>query len=519
MFVVTVSDISEQERQKAELVDAKEAAEKAQNLAEQAAAAKATFLANMSHEIRTPMNGVMGLLDLVGDTELSNQQAGMINTAKVSAESLLNLLNDILDISKIEAGKIDLEHTDFELGCLIEEVVTLFHVSAVEKGLELSCFVDPSIQKQVRGDPTRLRQIASNIIGNAVKFTQEGEVEVRLELGSASSNQYALSLVVRDTGIGMAGEAMTSLFDPFSQADTSTTRKFGGTGLGMAISRQLVELMGGTISAETELGTGTTFRVDIDLPTCEAEGRVDKNRGPLPETRMLVVSDNSITREILGAYLSSWGIHCELVESAYTALERITIEQRSPFDICLIDRSIADMDGVALARKIAQANGTSHMVLALLKSVSADDAQMENAGVSQTLNKPIRQAELFDLIARCRNVEIGSKEQALTEKELFEGRVLLVEDNTVNQLVAKSLLEKMGLSVDIAVDGQKSLEAMRVNDYDLVFMDCLMPVMDGYEATAKRLDPIILGFNEAAEFLSVGEHHADLNRVALPTKA
>ena len=481
MFVVTVRDISEQERQKTELIEAKE-------MAEQATAAKAAFLANMSHEIRTPMNGVMGLLDLVSDTGLNSQQSAMVKTAKVSAESLLNVLNDILDISKIEAGKIDLEKTEFELDSIVEEVVTLFHVAAIDKGLELSCYIDPSLDRRVLGDPTRVRQIASNIIGNAVKFTQEGEVEVRLEVVSRKADLIGVELSVRDTGIGMPAKALDSLFDPFSQADSSTTRKFGGTGLGMAISRQLVELMGGKISAVSEPGKGSRFQVALDLLTATGDESVYENYARLPDTKILVVDDNKTNREIISAYLSNWGIEYELANDASQALKAIQNAKERPFDVCLTDYHMPDVDGIELARKIKDLSAAKGMVVALLSSGSAESSLLEEVGISDSLNKPIRHQELFDLIARCRNVVCATKEKELESlpSESFSGNVLLVEDNKVNQLVAQSLLEKMGLNVDLVVDGEKALEAMRKVDYDLVLMDCLMPVMDGYESTIRR---------------------------------
>ena len=479
MFLVTVSDISDQERHKRELIEAK-------NMAELAAEAKAIFLANMSHEIRTPMNGVMGLLDLVGDTDLDSQQSSLVRTAKVSAESLLNVLNDILDISKIEAGKIDLEQTEFEIDSVLEEVVTLFHVAALDKGLELSCYIDPSLDRRVIGDPTRIRQIASNIIGNAVKFTHEGEVEVRVEVKAEHSDRYSVAIVVRDTGIGMSENALKTLFDPFSQGDSSTTRKFGGTGLGMAISRQLIELMDGKIEATSEPGVGTIFRVEMDLShSAKREARY-RNASQLPKTNILVVDDNATNRAIISAYLANWNIDFSVAKSVKDALDILEENDPNTFDICLTDYHMPDADGIDLARAIGDRNLAPSMMTALLSSSAAEVSSMREVGISMSINKPIRQKELFDLIARCRDVNLKQEEEVSEVEETLDGRVLLVEDNKVNQLVAQSLLEKLGLDVDVAVDGEKALDAMRKNEYDLILMDCLMPVMDGYQATKAR---------------------------------
>lgn len=478
MFVVSVNDITDQEAHKAELLEAKE-------VAEQAAKAKATFLANMSHEIRTPMNGVMGLLDLVSDTDLNSQQRAMIKTAKTSAESLLNILNDILDVSKIEAGKIDLEKAEVDLASIVEDVVSLFNVSAVDKGLELSCYIDPRLDKLVIGDSTRLRQIASNIIGNAVKFTLNGEVCVRLQVVREEGNAIGIELSVRDTGIGMSEKSIDTLFDQFSQADTSTTRKFGGTGLGMAISRQLTELMDGNIKATSKLGEGTTFVVALEFALGKSNRIASIDNTQLPPARVIVVDDNQTNREIVHAYLQSWGVESVTARGAKEAMQIIEAAEKDPFDICLTDYLMPEVDGLSLAKQV-NAYTRNKTKVVLLNSGSVESSLIEEAGVLHRLVKPIRHKELFDLIALCLGIEKETQIEE-TQSELsrpLTGKALLVEDNQVNQLVAKSLLEKMNLDVDIAEDGEKALAKLKSSSYNVVLMDCLMPVMDGYETTA-----------------------------------
>lgn len=483
MFVVAVNDISEQQQRNEELVIAKEKAEVAKKSAEDAAAAKAAFLANMSHEIRTPMNGVMGLLDLVADSNLKPQQRALVSTAKVSAESLLNVLNDILDISKIEAGKVDLEMAEFDIRPLIEDVVLLFQVAAIEKGLELNCFIDPAISTFFLGDSTRIRQIVSNVVGNAVKFTQAGEVDVQLVVEAEESEETTVKISVRDTGIGMSAEAIDVLFDHFTQADESTTRKFGGTGLGMAISKQLVELMDGSISAKSKLGIGTTFEIELRLR--KGDERKGLEFAKLPRTKVLLVDDNQTSRDIIAAYFRAWNVRYQCAANAEEAIALVEGAEES-FDICLADYHMPQVDGIELTKVLKNRPDTAHLSLAVLGTAAIDASRLHAAGIRHSLSKPIRQVDLFQLIAKCRDLEFEEEQDSVVPSANFDGMVLLVEDNKVNRLVAKSLLEKMGLIVEVALDGVEALTAMASKQYDLVFMDCLMPNLDGYEATRQR---------------------------------
>jgi signal transduction histidine kinase/CheY-like chemotaxis protein/HPt (histidine-containing phosphotransfer) domain-containing protein len=478
-----------------------------------AARAKSDFLATMSHEIRTPMNGVLGMLDLLLDTPLTPVQKERARTAHRSAESLLAIINDILDFSKIEAGKLDLETIDFDLRNTLEEVTSLLAERAWAKGLELVSLVRPDVPDMVRGDPGRLRQILLNLAGNAIKFTSEGEVILRARLASESDEGVLVRFEVSDTGIGLTPEAQARLFQPFSQADASTTRRYGGTGLGLAICKQLTELMGGDIGVRSELGEGSTFWFTAGLARGTASPLVS-----LPErlsgARVLVVDDHRLSRTVLQQHLTSWGIRSTLAENGLQAFDllRNAARQGQLYDIAIVDMQMPGMDGLALAQLIRGEPGLASTSLILLSStaVPGQAKQAEAAGFAAFLTKPVRQSSLYDCLATVLAVPAAAPRRAsgsfrrvsgpvrlITQHQLAEARaaqrarILLAEDNEINQQVAVGMLEALGHRVDVVSDGTEAVAAVASTDYDLVMMDCQMPGMDGFEATAaiRRMAP------------------------------
>ncbi|MEP7246284.1 MAG: response regulator [Gammaproteobacteria bacterium] len=466
--------------------------------AQAAAQAKAEFLANMSHEIRTPMNGVIGMLDLLESGTLSSEQHNMLDIARSSADSLLTLINDVLDFSKIESGKIALEHIDVELRPIIEEVSTLFSAQANAKGVELACMVGSDVPTFVRSDPTRLRQVLSNLVSNAVKFTERGEVFVELKVGTMPALYVAegavpgapqvlpIQIKVRDTGIGMAPQAVARLFSAFTQADASTTRKYGGTGLGLTIARSLTEAMGGTLEASSEPGKGSTFTADIPLQV--VEGREAARSADLRGLKALIVDDNATNRRILEHYLSAAGMHHDSTSSAAEALvaARSAAKQGSPFDMAVVDYQMPEMDGVALVNALHGDAVTGSIPCVVLSSRGDRRGVADTHGVALWLTKPVRQAALVRALATLAGRSGGLQQlraQPMTKHPMFLGaRVLLVEDNPVNQQVAWQILSRLGITADIADNGEEALASVRTEHFDAVLMDCQMPVMDGYSA-------------------------------------
>jgi PAS domain S-box-containing protein len=493
-------DVSQHKKFEEELRHSKETAESLAIQAEEASGAKSAFLAAMSHEIRTPLNGVIGMTGLLLDTKLNAEQHEYIDTIRISGEALLSVINDILDFSKIESGRMEIEKVDFGLHTLIDDVIEITSSQTNKKGVAVGAYIEQNVPEWISSDPARLRQVLNNLLSNAAKFTEKGEISLRVKVQAMRDAELTLLFEVIDSGIGIAPDVRARLFKPFQQGDVSTSRKYGGTGLGLAISKRLVEMMGGTLDAESTPGHGTRFWFTIKTGEAHspsiAEASIDYQ---LPEymhgSRILCVDDNAINREIIKRQLETWHLHCDVAVNAAEALSMLKRNSHDdhPYDLAIIDYLMPGMNGIETIQIMRELREIAPLPVILLTSVGtalkAD--QLENLGTVLPLTKPLRQAKFHEtLVAALSNqasvkVKVHAPVMAPEEQSPKAAKILLAEDNLINQQVALRMLSKMGYKADVAMTGTEAWKAVKKSHYDLILMDCQMPEIDGYTLTGK----------------------------------
>ncbi len=485
-------DITERKTNEKELIEAK-------TKADEANIAKSQFLANMSHDIRTPMNGVLGYLELLARTNLSSEQKDFIHEARTASERLIYLINDILDLSKVEAGKLEIEKIPFNLIATVEDAISLLIPQASEKNLELHTMIKLNVPNQVEGDSGRLRQIIINLVGNAIKFTEGGEITVLVEMVAEKDEIATISFQIKDTGIGMSEEVINKLFKPFMQADASTTRKHGGTGLGLAISNQLVRMMGGDINVESNPGMGSIFNFSIKAKVIQRSSVRKEDISKLKGTDILIVDYNESSKEIIRTYLEDAGCTVTDVDSSDKALSALILNESSSdqnkIKVAIVDYQMPGMDGYQLATALKASNYIKDVKLVLITSavLKGDTTEAQTRGFEGYISKPVRRNELINCISSV----LGLVKEETIEKPLItrsivqepnndlKPKILVVEDNEMNQKIVIKMLKHKNMTCDIAANGSEAVKAIAEKYYDIVFMDCQMPVMDGYESTAK----------------------------------
>src|SRR5687767_1906171 len=481
--IAVARDVTQHKRSEEALRLAREAAEAANH-------AKSSFLARMSHEIRTPMNGVLGMTELLLETGLSGTQRKYAETVQRSVQNLLGIINDLLDFSKIEAGKLELEKVDMDLRRTIEDVVDLLAERAHAKGLELACSLPANLSTLVKGDPLRLGQVLTNLVGNAIKFTEQGSVVIRVETVRETVKDVTMRFEVSDTGVGISQDAQSRIFDEFSQADGSTTRKHGGSGLGLAISKQLVEMMGGSIQVQSALGAGSTFSFTSTFEKQETQETMPM--GMLTGVRALIVESTAVNRGILHSQMSNWGMTNRVADTREQAIELLAqaTARGAPYDIAIIDLALPGLDALELARTIRTRPDIGKVRLVVLTRRQLDMRNARDAGIDACLSKPVRQTVLYECLV---NVMAGQPQEAAATPAVrqpasaapigLRGNILLVEDNLINQQVALGILQIQGYNVTVVNNGREALDAHAQSAFDLILMDCHMPEMDGFEAT------------------------------------